>query len=90
MHEVRDWNFLLECMDGRCKHGAGNGNFFHYWACGGYTLLTVLGFAPTILFPVIFGLPDGIPGIVVLAISSVPWPFLVAKLFASKFSDSVQ
>lgn len=83
-------DFSLECMDGRCSHGGRSGNFLHNWACGGYTLLTALGFAPLVIVPVVFGLPAGTLGLVVLAICIFPYPFVVAKLLAGRFGDTGQ
>lgn len=86
----RGLNFSIECMDGRCSHGSRSGVFMHYWACGGFTLLSAFGFAPLVVIPVLFGLPGGILGWIVLGVCLFPYPFVIGKLLAPRFSDGVQ
>lgn len=84
-------DFSLECMDNRCDHGLkGSGNHLHNWACGGFTLLTALGFAPLVIVPVLFGLAPTFWGTVVFALTCFPYPFVVSKLLAGRFGDSGQ
>ncbi|MBP7700816.1 hypothetical protein KA111_02010 [Candidatus Woesebacteria bacterium] len=84
------YKFAIECMDERCTHGIRTGSFLHYWACGGFTLLTALGVAPLILLPVFLGLPDGGFGIAILIFCCIPYPFIIGKLLASRFTDDGQ
>lgn len=84
-------DFSIECMDDRCEHGLrGNGNHLHNWACGGYTLLTALGFAPLVVIPVLFGLPAGIWGIIAFIFACFPYQFVISKVLAKRFGDSAQ
>lgn len=83
-------NFSVECMDGRCEHGSRSGNFLHYHACGGATLLTAVTFAPFVVLPVFVGVADGTLGWVLLGACLFPYPFLLAKLFVGKFGEGTQ
>lgn len=84
-------DFSLECMDNRCDHGLkGSGNHLHNWACGGFTLLTALGFAPLVVIPVLFGLPAGIWGIIAFIFACFPYQFVISKVLAKRFGDSAQ
>ncbi|MCB9800978.1 MAG: hypothetical protein H6773_02245 [Pseudomonadales bacterium] len=83
-------HFSVECMDGRCEHGSRSGNFLHYHACGGATLLTAVTFAPFVVLPVFVGVADGVLGWVLLGASLLPYPFMLAKLFVGMFGEGMQ
>ncbi|NCN51327.1 MAG: hypothetical protein GW762_03305 [Candidatus Pacebacteria bacterium] len=82
--------FSIECMDSRCYHGVRSGNFLHYFACGGATLLTAITFAPLVLVPVFSGVPDGPLGWAMIAVCLFPYPLVFAKLFVNMFPEGFQ
>lgn len=83
---------ILMCMDGRCKCGSHGGLFVHGYACGGFTLLTAMGFAPLLPLALIFGIPEGLLGGAIFVALMLPYNFLFGKLMPKFFrlSDSTQ
>ncbi len=81
--------FSLECMDGRCTHGTRQGIFMHYWACGGFTLLSALGFAPLVPLAIWFGLPEGAMGMIALVVLLFPYPLVISKFVVKLIHNDI-
>lgn len=87
---VMKLKFAVVCMDKRCSAATGSGSYYHYYLCGGWTLLSAVGFAPLILIPVFLGLPEGWIGSAMFVFYVIPYPFLFGKLLAPKLGETAQ